>query len=186
MESNAASARSASYSAISRIAFFAQWTSVLGVATVAGSVVYLWLDKGRLLLHLKRELPDIIVTPPTEAMLFLAGAVGALPALLVVLALWQAKGLFGLYREGRIFAPEIPAILMRLGHLAVGAALASIVTRTLVILFLTLENPPGARHVVLGFGSTEVLGLVASFLLFSFSLVARESRRIADENESFI
>jgi Protein of unknown function (DUF2975) len=185
VRSESTSIKQESYRAIARIAFLAEWTSVAGIGLVAGSVGYLWLDSDRLLQHLAREAPAI-VGQPSETMLLLAGAAALVPVVLLVLALWQARALFRLYRGRQIFAPDIPRILVRLGYLAFGAAAASMVARTLVILFLTIGNPPGQKHFAIGFGSNEVLGLIAGFLLCAFSLVVKESQRIADENESFV
>jgi hypothetical protein len=173
------------YNAIARIAFLAEWTSVSGIVLVAGSVGYIWLDESRLLKHLAREVPEHL-THPSEMMLLLAGAAALVPVVLFVMALWQARTLFRRYRDRQIFAPCIPVILVRLGYLAFGAAAASVVTRTIVILFLTIGNPPGQKHLAIGFGSNEVLGLIVGFLLCAFSLVVKESQRIADENESFV
>jgi Protein of unknown function (DUF2975) len=185
MSTESTSIKEESYRTIARIAFLAEWTSVAGIVLVAGSVGYLWLDRGRLLQHLARETPAI-VGQPSEMMLLLSGAAALVPVVLFILALWQARALFRLYRGRQIFAPGIPQILVRLGYLAFAAAVASMVTRTLVILFLTIGNPPGQKHLAIGFGSNEVLGLVVGFLLCAFSLVVKESQRIADENESFI
>lgn len=170
---------------INRIALVAEWTCVAGIAFVGASVAYLWLDNGRLFRHLAREAP-MVVSPPSEAMLLLAGTVAIIPAALFMIALWQTRSLFGHYRRGEMFTGQIPGILVRLGYLAIGATLAGVLARTLVTILLTLGNPPGQRHLAIGISSTEVFGLIVGFLFFCFAQVARESRRIADENEGFI
>jgi Protein of unknown function (DUF2975) len=174
-----------SYRMITRIARWAEWASLAGIALIVGSFGYLWLDSSRLLNHLMRGMPEII-KPPSSAPLYLAGIAAMIPALMLIIALWQVRILFRLYRIRQIFAPDIPVILVRLGMLAISAAAASIIVRTIITLLLTLGNPPGYRHIAVGFGSEEVLALIAGLLLWCFSLVMKESRRIADENESFV
>jgi hypothetical protein len=185
MSAQATSIKEDSYRAIARIALVAEWASVAGILLLIGAAAYLSLDSSRLLQYLAREAPAI-VDKPSDAMVLLAGAVAFVPAILIILALWQARNLFRLYRARQIFAPGIPGILGHLGYLAFGAAAAGIVTRTLVTLFLTSGNPPGQRHLSIGIGTNEMLGLIAGLLLFAFSLVVKESRRIAAENESFV
>jgi hypothetical protein len=185
MSAEAASIREDSYRAIARIALVAEWASVAGILLLMGAAAYLSLDSGRLLQYLAREVPGG-VGKPSDMMVALAGAVAFVPAILVILALWQARKLFRLYRARQIFAPGIPDILHHLGYLAFGAAAAAMVTRTLVILFLTSGNPPGHIKLSVGISTNEVLGLIAGLLLFAFSLVVKESRRIAAENESFV
>jgi Protein of unknown function (DUF2975) len=174
-----------SYRMITQIARWAEWASLAGIALIVGSFGYLWLDSGRLLNHLMRDMPEIMV-PPSGSALYLAGLAGMIPAFLLILALWQVRVLFTLYRTRQIFAPDIPVILVRLGTLAISAAAASIVVRTINTLLLTLRNPPGYQHISVGFGSNEMLALIAGLLLWCFSLVMKESRRIADENKSFV
>jgi hypothetical protein len=177
--------REESHKAVARIAKLAEWLSVAGIVLLAGSAAYLLLDTDRLLQHLSCEAPAIVGRPP-ETMVRLAGLVALVPAILFGLALWQVRQLFGLYRQGRIFDARIPDMLMRLGYLAVAAGVVGIVARTLVILFLTLANPPGQRTVAVGIGTTDIMCLIVGLLLYAFAFVVRESRRIADENESFV
>jgi hypothetical protein len=82
--------------------------------------------------------------------------------------------------------PTIPTILLHLGVLAAAAGAAGVLARTLVILFLTLGNPPGQRTVAIGIGTQDIMCLIVGLLLYAFAFVMKESRRIADENESFV
>jgi hypothetical protein len=185
MSADFVSTEERSYRSIVRIALVAEWASVAGILLLIGAAAYLSLDSDRLLQHLAREAPAS-VGKPSEMIVLLAGTVALVPAVFVILALWQARKLFRLYRARQIFAPGIPGILVHLGYLAFGAAVAGIVTRTLVILLLTSGNPPGQRMFSVGVGTSEILGLIAGLLLFAFSVVVKESRRIAAENESFV
>jgi hypothetical protein len=185
MSADAVSSKEDSYRAIARIALVAEWTSVAGILLLIGAAVHLSMDSTRLLHYLAREAPTIIGRP-SDTMVLLAGVIALVPVVLVILALWQARKLFRLYRGRQIFAPVIPGILFNLGYLAFGAAAAGIITRSLIILCLTIENPPGQRHLAIGFSTGEILSLIAGLLLFAFSLVVKESQRIAAENESFL
>jgi Protein of unknown function (DUF2975) len=173
------------YRAIAKIGVLAEWVSVIGIVLLFGSVAYLSLDTQRLLGYLARETADI-VGRPSDMMVWLAGVAALVPTILLALALWQARQLFRLYRERRIFDPTIPTILLHLGVLAAAAGAAGVLARTLVILFLTLGNPPGQRTVAIGIGTQDIMCLIVGLLLYAFAFVMKESRRIADENESFV
>ncbi|MGL4635160.1 MAG: DUF2975 domain-containing protein [Beijerinckiaceae bacterium] len=173
------------YDSIARIAFLAEWTSVAGIVMLLGAAVYLSLDSGRLLEYLARDAPSTFGTP-SKTMVWLAGMLALVPTILLVFLLWQVRTLFRLYALKQVFTPAIPEILVRLGYLAFGAAAAGIVTRTIIILLLTIGNPAGQRHLAVGISAGEIMGLVAGFLFLAFSLVVKESLRIAAENESFV
>jgi hypothetical protein len=112
--------------------------------------------------------------------LVIASATASVPTILYTLALWQAMKLFRLYRTGQIFVPAVPAILVRLGYLVLAAAAAGVITRTLVVLLLTMGNPPGQRQLAVGIGTEDILSLIIGLL------VAKEAQRFVDENKGFI
>ncbi len=174
-----------SYRVIAKVAALAEWASVAGIILLVGSAAYLSLDTGRLLQHLSCEAPAILARP-SDTVVLLAGATALVPVAMLAFALWQARQLFRFYRERRIFDPGIPGILLRLGYLAVAAGAAGVLARTLVILFLTLGNPPGQRTVAIGIGTQDIMCLIVGLLLYGFAFVMKESRRIADENEGFV
>jgi len=118
--------------------------------------------------------------------MILAGMLSLIPVAIFVAAMWEVRRLFRLLGKSRVLDPAVPRLLVRLGRLAVAAAVAGIVVRTLVVLVMTSSNPPGQKHLVIGIGSNEFASLIIGLLLFAFALVVQESLRIVDENRSFV
>jgi hypothetical protein len=174
------------YRSISRIARVAEWLSIASIIVIVAAIGYVWSDQQKLLSFLAQDVPGLIINAPSGGARVAAGMFGSIAPILLIAALWEARQLFRLFARRRIFDAEIPAILVRLGFLAIAAAVAGIVARTIIVLLLTVNNPPGQIQLSLGIGSQELLGLVAGLLLFAFSLITKETRRIADENESFV
>lgn len=185
MSASAVSGKDESLAKITRIAKFAEWASIGGILLLVGAGVYQLFDRSQLARFYPRD-QSVDLGGVPEVALVIASATALIPAILYILALWQAMKLFGLYRTGQIFVPAAPAILVRLGYLALAAAAAGVVARTLVVLFLTLGNPPGQRQIVVGIGTEEILSLIVGLLVCAFSLVVEEAQRFADENKGFI
>jgi hypothetical protein len=185
MSANVVSGKDESLARITRIATMAEWASVSGILVLVGGGVYQLLDRSHLARFFPRDL-SVDFGGASEATLVIASATALVPAILYILALWQAMKLFRLYRTGQIFVPAVPAILVRLGYLVLAAAAAGVITRTLVVLLLTMGNPPGQRQLAVGIGTEEILSLIIGLLVCAFSLVAKEAQRFVDENKGFI
>jgi hypothetical protein len=170
---------------ITRIAATAEWASVGGILLLVGAGIYQLFDRSHLTRFFPRDLSVDLAGIP-ETTLIIANATALVPGCLYILAFWQAMKLFRLYRTGPIFAPAIPAILVRLGYLVLAAAATGVLARTLVILVVTMGNPPGQRHLAIGIGTEDILSLIIGLLVCAFSLVAKEAQRHAEENKGFI
>ncbi len=173
------------YRSITRIARVAEWLAIGAMVMIGAFGAFLWFDQDRLYEFISQDVPGVI-TPPTSMAQLVARLVATLPAILLVMTLWQARNLFALYRRKRVFDAAIPIILIRMGYLSITAATLGIFARTAVILLLTSSNPPGHGQLSFGVSSGEIMALIAGLLLLAFSLVMQETRRIAEENESFV
>ena len=172
-------------SKLRRIAHVAEWVALGGMALVVAYSAYLWSNETALTAYLQRDIPGITIAPGGGAVI-LAGVVSLMPVAIFVAAMWAVRSLFLLFGRSQIFDPAAPRLLVRLGGLAIAAAVAGIVVRTLVILIMTSANPPGQRQLVIEIGSNEISSLVAGLLFLAFALVVQESLRIQDENRSFV
>ena len=104
--------------------------------------IYLGSNPHALMAYLKRDIPGVAIMPDAGATT-LASVLSLIPVAIFVAAMWQARSLFRLLGKSRIFDPAAPRLLARLGRLAIAAALAGIVMRTLVVLAITSANPSG-------------------------------------------
>jgi hypothetical protein len=168
-----------------RLSRWAQGLALVGMVSVIGYSVFLLFSPDMLVSFLRSEVPGIIVMPPRER-LWLAFGLCMIPAGIFVAAMWQAYRFFALLGQARMFDSAAPRILVRLGGLAIGVAVAETVVRTLVILVMTSANPIGQRQLVIGISSTDFASLIAGLLFLAFALVMQEAARIEDEMRGFV
>jgi len=163
----------------------AEWIALCGIALIVSYIAYLWWDQAALTAFLERDVPGV-ATPVSHEATVLAYALSFIPCVIFVVAMWEARQLFHQFGADRIFCPATPRHLVRLGALAIMAALAGIIVRTLVVLLMTSSNPLGQQQLVIGVGSNEIAALVAGLLFLAFALVMQEALRIENENQGFV
>jgi hypothetical protein len=101
-------------------------------------------------------------------------------------ALLQVWHLFGAYGRGIVFGPEASSRLRKLAWALMATAFVRPLTATLVVVLLTLNNPPGQRQLVISLSWEDYLSLLFGGLLFAMSWAMAEARRIEQENASFV
>ncbi|MTJ80917.1 MAG: DUF2975 domain-containing protein [Telmatospirillum sp.] len=170
---------------LNRLSRFAEWLALGGMVLVTVCAGLIPFDRDILVDYLSHEVQGSF-TMPSDKGLFAAYAISMIPLSVFVAALWEARQFFRLLRRAGIFDPRSPAMLVRLGWLAIVIAVSSIVTRTLVILVMTYSSPTGSRQISVGIDPTDVGSLVVGLLLLVFALVMQEALVIEDENRSII
>lgn len=174
------------------IARVACGTSVLAAALGLGGILYFIVDPEPAL-HLFG--PRGILGPsaphidaqgnPGAARLGLFLAL--LPAL--ILFLLTARGIFQLFRrfgQGIILDAENARQLGNIGWFLFASAEVAILTRTLVALALSWNNPPGQRQLVVSISLNDFMLLLFGLFVLAFAKVIAEAARIAEENRSFV
>lgn len=90
--------------------------------------------------------------------------------------------IFKNYQQGEIFNPCNAQKYYKLGWLALlDALLFKPVSQTLIVLAVTLSNPPGHRYLMMEFGSPNLKALFIGTLLIIISWVMLEASKIHDE-----
>lgn len=113
--------------------------------------------------------------------------VALVPALALFFATaWQIRNLFRLWARGPVLDPGHARRLVTIGWLLLVGTALSVATRTFMALALTIGNPPGQRHLVIGFSLHEFVFVLFGLFVFAFARVMREAARLADENRAFI
>jgi hypothetical protein len=117
----------------------------------------------------------------------LAGAgVMALPLGLLLAGLWQAKGCFEQFAQGRVFTRQATERLRRFAGWVASAALAAIVASAATSVLLTMHNPPGMRQLAIGVGSNHLFTLFFAGLVWLMAAVIGQGQALAEENEGFV
>lgn len=113
-------------------------------------------------------------------------AMAALSVALVLLALWHMRALFALYRDGRILGRETANRIRRIGQAVLALSVVGVLGDTLVVLALTLDNPPGERTLSVAFGNDDLFLAMAAGLLIVIGWAMTEAARVAEDNAGFI
>lgn len=116
----------------------------------------------------------------------LAAAVGLLPALALMLALFAVGRICREYAAGRLFSDIVLGAYRRLGMTLVAMTALHWLQPTLLGLALALTLPPGERFVTLGVGSDDLLLILVTALVFMLGSVMRVAQRVQSENAEIV
>ena len=129
---------------------------------------------------------NLLETDLTGAVRTRLVAVMLIPVLASLAVLWQVWRLFGEYRRGRVFSAASLAHLRRFSWALVGLALVQPLARVLMSVAISLDNPPGHRHLVISFSSNDFALLLLSLVFVAIARVMVEAARAAEEVEQFV
>jgi hypothetical protein len=137
------------------------------------------------LASLKEAAGGGLITLDTRARVL--GALAELPGTgLQLFALGQLWQLFGHYGSGRFFDSVTLRPMRRFGWSLFFAALLAPFDKTLLVLALTIGNPPGQQMLTLGLSADHLNRILMSAVMLAIGLVLTEAARLAEENQSFI
>lgn len=172
---------------IERVSNWMRWVITIGGAVMAAAYVSVWVVPGWLEEVAAQNLLGAAATISAgPALRFLAATVAALPFLLVLYGLWQIRELFRLFGERRYFSVDGSKRLLRFGAALLLAAPAGIVTRSIVSVLLTMNNPAGSRQLVVQMGSNDYFLVVIGGLLLVVGWVMREAARMQHELQQIV
>ena len=109
-----------------------------------------------------------------------------LPGGIAMYGFWHLRQLFGLFLEDRYFDREAINHVRRFAATALAYGFAVPLSRMLIVMLVSLSNPPGERVMILSISSDD---LVIVFLGAVFFLIARvwdKAREIDDENAQIV
>lgn len=162
--------------------------ALLGVALSLVLPMIFWTDLPRLA-ELAPQIAGLpcgataVVDDTTRAW---AAGVSLVPIALAIsffVTVWQ---LFGEFRAGRALTLPAQRLLQRLAWLLLAIVVSQPLVRTAMSVALTLANPPGQRHLVIGLGSNDYLGLIVALTLLAIATVMRQAVGAAEENRGFV
>lgn len=176
-----------------RLQRMAGWLRVLVAAGAVGLVaatVWIFCSDSRLLEALAGELKvaatpvlDSGLPPGAKAALFALGA----PSIgLGLFMLFQAWRLFAAYGRGQVFGAAAIGAIRKLAWALLGTALLRPATATATVLYLTWNNPPGQRQLVLAIAWEDYLCALFGSLLVAIAWAMTEAGRIERDNAGFI
>lgn len=112
---------------------------------------------------------------------FMGGILGVLP---LFLSMFILKSIFRNYRKCEIFTLHNARHYKYLGWLFfLDALIAKSLGNMLMVLAVTLSNPPGHRYITLGFGTPNIETLFCGVLVIVISWVMMEASKLHDEQK---
>jgi hypothetical protein len=158
----------------------------LGALVITLAPLWVWSSAERVQ-ALAAQIPGTSgpITVDARAML-LGPLVTLLPVAVGLFTLWQLWRLFGQYAAGRVFSRPAQQHLRGFALGVLAAALAAPLTRTLLILVLSLGNPPGKRMLVIGFSWDDYMNLLLGAALLAIATVMAEAVRVFEEHAEFV
>ncbi len=171
---------------IRRVSRAMAWLVTLGGFALLGLYVWFWSD-AELLRATLAEMTGLAIPPELTPLAYWGSLVASsLPFALGLAALVVTRRLFLGYARGEIFTAQAARRLGSLGTLLLAGVGAGVVARTLAVLALTWENPPGQRQLAISFDSQDFGLAVLALLLMVVAWVLGEAARLAEENRQFI
>ena len=116
----------------------------------------------------------------------IGAAVGFLPIIAIMLALFQLARICREYAEGHLFSNTVLAAYRRLGLSLIAFTLLQCLQPTLLGLALATTLPPGKRFVTLGISSHDLLWMLLTALVFLLGSVMQVAQRIQAENAEIV
>lgn len=135
-------------------------------------------DEGSVMHLLETDLTGAVRTRLVAVML--------IPVSCSLAALWQVWRLFGEYRHGRVFSAASLKHLRHFSGAMVVLALVQPLARVLMSVAISLDNPPGHRHLVVSFSSNDFAVLLVGLVFVAIARVMVEAARAAEEVAQFV
>ena len=161
--------------------------TTLGMLLIAAAMIAVFLipdwTRNLLLARLGQAGHGLTLSP---GHLIAAATITAVPVGVLLFGLWQVRTLFLNFVNGHVFTLASARLLRDFAGSVLAQAILGPVSSTALMLAFTLDNPPGARQLVITLSSQDYLALIVGGVLLAVSWVIVEATRIADENASFV
>jgi hypothetical protein len=157
------------------------------IAVLPVDLVYYWASASPADLRSQGNLPMDAIQGPLAIWQRVAGAVvTGLPLAMLLVGVGQARQCFVQFARGQVFTVQAIAYLRKFAGWVAAAAVAAIIAGAVTSVLLTLNNPPGLRHLALGVSSNQVFTVFFAGLVWLMADVIGQGQLLAAENESFV
>jgi hypothetical protein len=149
--------------------------------------IWLWVDRSILVDAARRQfvLSEVEIVP-TSGMVTGGLVLAQLSFALALWALWNVLALFRGYRDGAVFTVDAGRRLRHLGVALCAFPFVQALVSSLGSVLLTLDNPPGQRHLAIAFEGSHLIVAVVGALLIVVGWVLAEAAGVADDNRQIV
>lgn len=135
----------------------------------------------------RANLPADAIRSPLLAWQRIVGAVATETALaFLLIGLWEARACFRLFAAGQVFTSQAARRLRNFAGWVLGSVVAGIVATAAITAVLTMNNPPGMRHLAVSVGSDQVFMLLFAGMVWLMAAVIGQGTSMAEENATFV
>jgi len=169
-----------------RVARVSRWMASVCLALVAALPIAIaliaFLDPKQVM----RGLADVGITSLDQRGQIIVFVVSMVSSLPLMWGLFQLRGLFLCYAAGDVFSQAASRFLSRFALALLLDAGAKVLSRTVQVLLLTMDSPPGQRALSIGISSDEIGKVFLGVTFMVVAWVMAEAAKVADENRSFL
>jgi Protein of unknown function (DUF2975) len=149
--------------------------------------IWLWVDRSIFVDAARRQfLPSGAEVELTSGIVVAGLALGQLSFALALWALWNVFALFRGYRDGAVLTVEAGRRLRHVGVAFCAFPFVQAAVSGLSSALLTMNNPPGERHLAIALEGGHLIIGVAGALMIVVGWVLAEAARIADDNRQIV
>jgi len=171
---------------LARTAIWLSRAAITALIAIILAYFALWLDPDAARLAFGEMLPGISAEEVTTAQLWIGAALGAIPVVILAIALWELRGFFTLYSDGNVFPLAAGDRLRRLGLWLILLAIAAFLLRCGASVLYSWHLGEGHRHVSLSISSSDIMLLLFGGLIRMVGRILAEAGRVAEENRLFV
>jgi hypothetical protein len=113
-------------------------------------------------------------------------AFSVLFSLPLIWGLFQLRTLFRRYAAGDVFSKAASGSLYRFALALLLHAFANFLSRTIIPLALTMQNPPGERKLAIAISSDDVSTVFIAVTFMVIAWVMAEAAEVSEENRTFV
>ncbi|MGB4115416.1 MAG: DUF2975 domain-containing protein [Polaromonas sp.] len=129
---------------------------------------------------------DVIQSPLMVWQRVAGGCISAVPLVLMLTGLWQARRCFGLFAVGQVFTLQAVRALKRFASLAAASFVCGVLASSVLSVVLTIGNAPGARHLAVGLSTDQAFALFFAGVVWLMAAVIAQGLQLAEENANFV
>ena len=151
------------------------------------AVIGYWLIADAAQLAVRAQLPVLAIQAPLQDWQRAAGAlITLLPVTLLLIGLWHARQCFRLFAAREVFNAGAVRCLQRFAGWVMASVAAGMVAATAISVVLTLNNPPGMRHLAISIGTDQIFTLFFAGMVWLMAAVIGQGQALAEENATFV
>lgn len=159
--------------------------SLMVLMPLALAAYWAWADVDQLAASAQLA-PSLVIGPLEPWQRWAGGLAMALPLGLLLAGVARAKRCFQQFALGDVFTAEATALLRGFAGWVAAAALGAIVATSVASVVLTLNNPPGLRHLAVAISSNHVFTLFFAATVWLMAAVIGQGQALVEENKGFV